>query len=395
MARKSNFSLIIVFSLAFHANAGIINVAKYGAKPGASLAQPLSKAWDEACKSPGNDKIVIPKGEYPTGPCALKGPCKGSIDIELAGNLKAPADPAVFKGYDSFIKIESVDHLTVTGVAGGGIVDGQGHIAWKQNNCAQTGTCNSLPFNFRFNFITNAVLTGLTSLNSKQFHMNILGCRNFTLTKWKILAPPESLNTDGIHVGRSEKVNLIDININTGDDCVSVGDGTKQLTVEKVTCGRGHGISVGSLGLYKDEAPVVGVLVKNCTIKNAMNGVRIKTWLNSYPSTASNLHFEEIIVENVTNPIMLDQGYCPYGKCGKKVPSKVKLDDISFKNVRGWASSPDVVKLVCSSGAKAGKVELVNIDLTYHGAAKPVSECCNVKPVLGGKINPPDRKSVV
>ncbi|KAL8158557.1 hypothetical protein V2J09_000094 [Rumex salicifolius] len=349
----------------------------------------LSKAWDKACKTPGNDKIVIPKGEYAMGPCALRGPCKGSIDIEVAGNFMAPADPAAFKGNDAVLKFEYVDHLTITGVGGGGILDGQGHIAWKRNNCAQTGTCNSLPYNFRFNFVTNSVFTGLHSLNSKQFHMNILGCRNLTLNHWTILAPPESLNTDGIHVGRSVDVKIIDINIDTGDDCVSVGDGTKQLRVEKVICGRGHGISIGSLGLYKDEEPVSDIRVTGCTIKNAMNGVRIKSWLNSYPNVASDLHFTDIIVENVTTAIMLDQGYCPYGKCGKKAPSKVRLENISFKNVRGWTSSQAVVKLVGSSAAKASKVEMADIDLTFHGANKAVSECCNIKPLLSGKMNPP------
>lgn len=172
--------------------------------------------------------------------------------------------------------------------------------------------------NFRFNFITNSMISGIRSLNSKLFHMSIMGCKNITLTKLTIYAEPESVNTDGIHIGRSEGVNITDVNINTGDDCVSIGHGTRRLFIEKVTCGRGHGLSIGSLGKYKNEDDVSGVFIKNCTIKNSDNGVRVKTWLNSFPALAEELHFEDIVVENVTNPIVVDQGYCPYHHCKQK-----------------------------------------------------------------------------
>lgn len=392
MARNLYLALFLfvlyVFSSSLIAKADI-DVTKYGAKSGGSITGALSKAWDEACKSPGNQKILIPKGEYVTGPLILQGPCKGPIQIQCAGNIKAPADPAAFKGYDATILIQKVQHLTLSGVSGGGIFDGQGQIAWKKNNCAATGTCNSLPFNFRFNFIEHSVIDGISSLNSKQFHMNVLGCNNLTLQNMKIFAPPESLNTDGIHIGRSQNIKIINVDINTGDDCVSIGDDTKRLTVEKVTCGRGHGISIGSLGRYQNEGNVEGIIVNNCTIKNAQNGVRVKTWLNSYPGVGSGFHFSNIVVENVDNPIIVDQAYCPYNHCQKKIPSKVKLEDISFKDVRGTASSPCVIKLVCSSGYPCQKVVLQDIDLKFKGSAPAISECCNVKPILGGKINPP------
>lgn len=67
--------------------------------------------------------------------------------------------------------------------------------------------------------------------------------------------------------------------------------------------------SVGSLGKYNNEKEVHGILVTNCTIKNTTNGVRIKTWSASPPGVASRITFQDIILDAVKNPIIIDQTY--------------------------------------------------------------------------------------
>lgn len=98
--------------------------------------------------------------------------------------------------------------------------------------------------------VTNSHIQDITSFNSKLFHINVTNSKHLTLQRITIDAPQESLNTDGIHIGRSSFINVTDANIKTGDDCVSLGDGSQNINVEKVTCGSGHGISIGSLGRY-------------------------------------------------------------------------------------------------------------------------------------------------
>ncbi|WJZ99656.1 hypothetical protein VitviT2T_018079 [Vitis vinifera] len=119
--------------------------------------------------------------------------------------------------------------------------------------------------NLRFNFITNSMVKDITSRYSKRFHINLLGCKNSTFYNVAISALEESLNTDGIHIGRSSGINITDSTIETGDDCVSIGADSEQINIQRVTYGPGHGISVGSLGKYPHEEPVVGISVKNCT----------------------------------------------------------------------------------------------------------------------------------
>lgn len=88
----------------------------------------------------------------------------------------------------------------------------------------------------------NVLISGLTSINSELYHIVIDGCQAVTVQGVRITAPGNSPNTDGIHVQSSADVTITGTGIKTGDDCISIGPGTTNLWIEKVTCGPGHGI---------------------------------------------------------------------------------------------------------------------------------------------------------
>ncbi|GAB4854163.1 hypothetical protein Ancab_022749 [Ancistrocladus abbreviatus] len=372
--------------------AGVFDITKYGAKPGAGdIAEALTSAFKEACASTTPSKVVIPKGSFTLLFVKLEGPCKAPMEFVVEGTVSAPPDPAEYKdGKDSILTIQRIKELTFKGVGEGGVFDGQGAKAWEQNDCKKNKQCTRLPYNLRFNFLTNSRISHITSKDSKSFNILVFACNNVTLEDITITNPKESPNTDGIHLGKSENINITGAKIAAGDDCLSISPGVKQLRVENVECGPGHGISVGSLGGGQNEPPVEGVFVKNCTFTNTDNGVRVKSWLGSHETAATDLHFEDITVDNVTTPIVIDQGYCPSNHCPAKEPSKVKVSNVSYKRIKGTAGGPSAIKIICSSTVPCENVELEDIDLTSSGGAKGplTSECANVKPKTSGKLNP-------
>nr|CAN65676.1 hypothetical protein VITISV_002011 [Vitis vinifera] len=379
--------LLLLTSVAEVSGDTYFDVTKYGAQADGKtdISQALLTAWEAACASPIVSRVVIPAGIYALGQVTIEGPCKAPINLIVKGTVRAPVDTSRFKPQAGWVAFQHLDQFTLSGY---GVFDGQGQSVWGQK-CSRTKYCNQLPINLRFNFLTNSIIKDITSKDSKQFHINVLGCRNITFFQVAITAPEDSQNTDGIHIGRSRGVNITHSTIQTGDDCVSIGDGSEQIDITKVNCGPGHGISVGSLGLYKNEAPVIGIRVKNCTLSDTTNGVRVKTYPSSPQGTATEMHFHDIVMNNVSNPIIIDQEYCPHNQCNLQVPSRVKLSNISFKNIRGTTSTELAVNLVCSKGAPCQKVELGNIDLKYTGPEGTASsQCKNVEATLWGTQQP-------
>lgn len=100
-----------------------------------------------------------------------------------------------------------------------------------------------------FNWANDVVVTGLTSINSQATHLVINSCNNVIVRKVKLVAPDQSPNTDGLHVQGSTGVTVTDSTFQTGDDCISIGPGTRNLYMSKLNCGPGHGIRLASVFL--------------------------------------------------------------------------------------------------------------------------------------------------
>ncbi|CAN6453377.1 unnamed protein product [Victoria cruziana] len=363
------------------------SVDDYGAKGDGQSddTKAFNDAWAAACADSGSPTLSILGKKYLVGPLLFKGPCKntGPLAVNVQGTVLASTNLNLFTGQE-WVLFYMVNQLKLSGT---GTFDGQGTTAWPQNQCPLKKECKILPVSLKFAFLKDTEVTGITSLNPKMFHIALLNNERITFHDVHIKAPEDSPNTDGIHIETSTGVKIMKSDIGTGDDCISIGHGNTDVYVESVNCGPGHGISVGSLGRYSYEKDVSGVTVKGCTITGTMNGVRIKSWQASPNSiSARNMTFDNIIVKDVANPIIIDQNYCPFKlACAQQAPSRIMISDITFSNIKGTSTTPVAVSLSCSKAFPCKNVNLKEINLSYKGPGGPISSSCeNVKATYSG-----------
>ncbi|KAI3759242.1 hypothetical protein L6452_06911 [Arctium lappa] len=354
------------------------NVLSYGALPIPikDNSKAFLRAWKDACECDGGARVWIPRGTFLLGSVVFVGPCNGPVEFVIKGSLLASSDRSKLF-VDHWIGFMYVDRLVVRG---GGHLLGQGGAAWRYNDCATNSRCRPLPVTMRFDFVTNSKITRIRSFDSKNAHFNLFACQNVNMSRIQINAPDGSPNTDGIRIGASSNITIENSVISTGDDCVSMIAGSEDIMISGVHCGPGHGFSIGSLGGSHNEEHVSRIVIRNSTLRETQNGLRIKTWAPSPPSLASDIIFEDIIMENVNNPIFIDQQYCPQPPCNEQAQSNVQIRNVTFRKVYGTSSSKVAVKIQCSKHVPCEDVKLVNINLEYRGSEGPAaSSCFNVR----------------
>ena len=69
--------------------------------------------------------------------------------------------------------------------------------------------------------------------------------------------------------------------------------------------------SIGSLGKDVNEGGVENITLTNSVFSGSDNGVRIKSWARPSNGFVRNVVFQNLIMNNVKNPIIIDQNYCP------------------------------------------------------------------------------------
>ncbi|KAK2653206.1 hypothetical protein Ddye_013062 [Dipteronia dyeriana] len=264
-------------------------------------------------------------------------------------------------------------------VQGGGIgtINGNGNI-WWQNSCKihKSLPCKHAPTALTFHQNNNLIVENLTIQDAQQMHVSFQKCTYVWASNLTITAPQYSPNTDGIHVTDTKHIYITSSTIRTGDDCISIVSGSQNVQVEDITCGPGHGISIGSLGAGKSKATVSGVLVNGAKLSGTTNGVRIKTWQGG-SGYASNIKFQNIEMSNVTYPIIVDQSYCDQDKPCKEQSSAVQVKNVVYQNIKGTSSSKVAVKFDCSKNYPCQGVILQNINLEAEASGESVEASCN------------------
>ncbi|EOA22760.1 hypothetical protein CARUB_v10003473mg [Capsella rubella] len=369
---------------------GFITVTSFGAIGDGKTddTKAFLKAWEAVCKgrSRGNTKILVPQGKtFMLKPLAFVGPCKSSsISFMIRGNLVAPGYTWYAGRYPTWINFDSINGLVLTG---GGTIDGRGSLWW--------GKVDNRPSAMHFNNCNGLRISNLRHLNSPRSHVGLSCSKNIEVSGLRMTAPGNSPNTDGIDISNCQEVNIHASVIATGDDCIAINSGSSRINITGIFCGPGHGISVGSLGLYGDFATVEEVRVKNCTFTNTQNGVRIKTYQNG-SGYARKISFDYINMVASENPIIIDQSYHNKGTNGGKRKSSnsyqnchlakprsqhgnskgVKVSDVRYTRIHGSSASDQAITLNCDADLGCAGIVMDHVNMISSTSGHKVFASC-------------------
>ncbi|KAJ8431823.1 hypothetical protein Cgig2_027568 [Carnegiea gigantea] len=346
------------------------NVLDYGAIGDGKKddTEAFSKAWAAVCGTSGDNPTLL-----------------------VPGDKTFLLKPVSFTGVDNLV------------LDGQGELDGRGSIWWG-NVSAVAHDLHAIEINALSLYRCNGLqLKGLTHKDSPRAHIRISSCDNSIISNLNINAPEDSPNTDGIDISSLTQLQIHDSVIATGDDCIAIGSPASWISITGITCGPGHGISVGSLGRGGEKAQVEEIDVRNCTFKNSQNGARIKTWQVQYFITpfktplqknkekdtslgghgyARNITFDDIRLIDVENPIIIDQYYCDGRKGGSECeiqPTAVAISDVTYNGFQGTSATSAAITLNCSQAQHCTNIVLQNIEITSSGGGPLKSVCENVE----------------
>ncbi|KAI8544344.1 hypothetical protein RHMOL_Rhmol08G0289300 [Rhododendron molle] len=345
--------------------------------------------WKLVCSFPSRAKVVIPAGKtYLVRPIIFEGPCRSKLTLEISGTIIAPEDPDAWAGLNpqKWLEFQRVNHLTVEG---GGIIEGMGQEWWARScKINTTNPCHHAPTALIFHRCKNLKVRNLMVLNSQQMHMAFKSCDRVAASHLRVLAPGSSPNTDGIHISASTRVQIKNSVIGTGDDCISIVGNSSGIQIRSITCGPGHGISIGSLGKRNSSVQIHDVVVDGAFLSNTENGVRIKTWQGG-SGFATNIAFQNVWMENVSNPIIIDQYYCDSPVTCQNQSLAVKVEDISFVGIKGTSATEEAIKFACSETFPCERLYLEDIQLVSYSGDSTTSFCWEAQGSCSGLVYPP------
>ncbi|TQE01333.1 hypothetical protein C1H46_013013 [Malus baccata] len=341
-----------------HHSSGAFDVRSFGAVGDGQTddTAAFKMAWDTACQSDESAaRILVPQGfSFMIQSTIFTGPCLGGLVLQVDGTLVPPDGPESWPKNISRHQWLVFYRVNEMSLQGGGVIDGRGEKWWN------------LPCKphraLRFFMSSNLTVQGLRIKNSPKFHFRFDNCKNVHIESISISAPAKSPNTDGIHIENTNDVQIYNSVISNGDDCISIGSGCYDVDIRNITCGPGHGISIGSLGNHNSRACVSNITVRDSIIKGTDNGVRIKTWQGGSGSVSA-VTFSNIHMDNVRNPIMIDQYYCLTKGCTNQT-SAVFVSDILYSNIKGTydvRSSP--MHFACSDALPCTNLTLSEVEL--------------------------------
>jgi polygalacturonase len=314
--------LLGVFLLAAPASALTCTPEQYGARANGVTkdTDAIQKAID-ICAMKGGGIVTLAKGVYLTAPITLKNNI--TLNVATGATLLGSPDHAdyppatVFNapGRQSLITAVRAHGITITG---GGTIDGNGSSWWRdevgQRPSGIMGHAVFRPRLIVFDHSWYIRMNSVTVQNSPSWQIVPYYCNDVVIRNIKVLAPPDSPNTDAIDPFSSSNVVIDHVLADVGDDNIAIKSGkidspgpddpSENITITDCIFLHGHGLSIGS----ELSGGARNIRAERIHFKGTDQGIRIKS-NRDRGHDVSGLFFKDIDMEDVGTGILISEYY--------------------------------------------------------------------------------------
>ncbi len=369
-------------------------ITNYGAVAGRErdASEAIGKAIDE-CNAAGGGHVVIPAGEYLTGPIHLKS--NVDLHLESGATLLFKTDPKAYlpvvltryegqEFYSYSPLIYALDQENIS-VSGSGVLDGQADQtnwwSWVRTPSSRAKLTQLVEQNvpveqrqfgegsfMRPNFIQpyrcrNVMIEGVSIRRSPMWEVNPVLCTNVIVRGLNIMS--HGPNNDGCDPESCKDVLIEDCLFDTGDDCIAIKSGrnndgrrvataAENIVIRRCTMKDGHGgVTIGS----EISGSCRNVFVEDCNMDSANldRVLRLKSNLIR-GGIIENVYMRNINVGRVASAVLqIDFVYegNPQGAF-KPIARNITMEHITVRQ------TPRVLDVVGAVGSEINNIRIVN-----------------------------------
>ena len=385
----------------------LLNVRRFGAAgDGAKDDTPAIQAAIAACPEGGT--VVLPKGEYRSGPLFLKSHMtlwldEGAVLKGLADRASYPVLPGMTEGtgageynlgtwegnpLDCFASLVTGIDIEDTDLVGPGRIDGGADEGdwWEEPKKRRVAWRPNTIFLCRCRHVR---LQNLTVGNSPSWTIHPYYCEDLRVLDLTIVNPYDSPNTDGFDPESCRDVLLLGSRICVGDDCVAIKSGkyymavshamrTERIRIRSCRFREGHGaVTIGS----EAACGVDDVRVSGCLFEGTDRGIRLKTRRGrGEMSRLDHLLFEDIRMDGVALPATVNMfyycdpdGHSPYVQdTGYHEPDEMtpQIGSLTIRRTQCTGAGPCGVCVCALPESPVEEITLEDVGVTFQPAGE-------------------------
>ena len=322
------------------------------------------------CASSGGGTVVIPCGQWATGPIHLD----DHIHLHFEDGAQLifsdnPDDylPTVFTrwegmecyNYSPLIYANNCSHIAVTG-HGSLYGSGQNWWSWKmlQQEAANElcyAESNHIPVSRRIygtkkaalrpsflQFIncTDILIDGPTFINGPQWTIHPVYCEDVIIRNVRVSTAGH--NTDGLNPDSCKNVLIENCDFSTGDDCIAINSGMNEdgwrvnrpcenIIIRNCRMTGGHGAVVIGSAM---SGGVRNIYAHDCHAEHTMQGIRLKS-MRGRGGFVENVTFENFEINNVSNEAIQVNMFYEFSTVVPPSDTPSVFRNITIRNVSG------------------------------------------------------------